>query len=180
MFDIEDFFKDIDLMVEEDLTPENLLDILRRYSSNISVFEASTAINNFLKRTGHVQKSYMGALKDIYVKNFILRINEVKENNIIRKKDIGKDEFLEAIQLLKNSVYQDHQLKNKDKFGLIYSIISLYTTYILDKPIHPVGSEFPGHQYIKEVDGKITCPIKKNHTDDPMSVCKFCIADEED
>ena len=97
---LEDFFKDIDLMVEEDLTPENLLDILRRYSSNISVFEASTAINNFLKRTDHVQKSYMGVLKDIYVKNFILRINEVKENKIIRKEDIGQDEFLEAIQLL--------------------------------------------------------------------------------
>ena len=81
------------MIVEEDLTPENLLDILRRYSSNISVFEASTAINNFLKRTGHVQKSYMGALKDIYVKNFILRINEVKENNIIRKKILWKMNF---------------------------------------------------------------------------------------
>lgn len=180
MFDIEDFFKDIDLMVQNDLTPEKLLTILKRYSSNISVFEASTAINNFLKRTAHVQKSYMGALKDIYVKNFILRIKEVNENNAIRKEDIDENEFLEAINLLKNSVYQEHHLENKDKFGLIYSIISLYTTYILDEPIHPVGSEFPGHQYVKKVNGKITCPIKRNHKDDYMSVCKFCIADEED
>lgn len=29
-----------------------------------------------------------------------------------------------------------------DKFPLIYVITALYTTFILEEPIHPVGSEF--------------------------------------
>lgn len=38
-------------------------------------------------------------------------------------------------------------------FFRIYRVISLYTTFILDEPIHPVGTPFPGGFEVK-IDGK--------------------------
>ena len=50
----------------------------------------------------------------------------------------------------------------EDKFPLIYIIVALYTTFILEEPIHPVGSEFPGSLKVEEKMENITVQLKTN------------------
>lgn len=64
----------------------------------------------------------------------------------------------------------------EDKFPLMQVIISLYTTFIVEEPIHPVGSEFPGNLKIEKRDGKFLCPVKDYQKDNVNAVCKLCIA----
>jgi uncharacterized protein (UPF0305 family) len=176
----QELFKDLDnLILNNTLTQNNLLETLKKYSQTVSMFELAIAINTLLEEGKYVQKSYMEALKECYIPNFILRIKEVNSDKKNYPNSIDKESFSEAVGLLKNSMKQEGYDNRTDKFPLIYSIISLYTTYILDEPIHKVGSEFPGHQYVTEENGIYHCPIKKNHEDDPVSVCKFCIAEPE-
>ncbi len=174
----DNFFKDLDEIIDNNkITQENLLIILKNYSNRVSTFEMAGAINTLMEEGKYVSESYMEAFKECYIPNFILRIKEVKEDNKTHNDPINEKNFKEAVVLLKNTVYQEGYKNRADKFPLIYSIISLYTTYILDEPIHTVGSEFPGHTYVEKKYGTYYCPIKKNHEDDPVSVCKFCIAE---
>ena len=88
-----------------------------------------------------------------------------------------KDEFIDAVATLQS--YEDSEsLSHKTKFPLVYAIISLYTTFILEEPIHPVGTPFPGSLYVEEIDGKYYCPVKEANADSPNAVCKMCIAEQ--
>ena len=79
------------------------------------------------------------------------------------------------------------QFKNKelyknenDKFPLIYTIISLYTTFILNEPIHPIGTPFPGNLKVTYENGTYFCPVKDKQKENPNAVCRFCIAKQSD
>ena len=64
-------------------------------------------------------------------------------------------------------------------FPVIYQIISIYTSFVLDEPIHVVGSEFPGGFKVKYEDGKYLCPVKDKQENNPNAVCGFCIAEQD-
>ena len=91
--------------------------------------------------------------------------------------DIDKEEFIDAIATLK-SYHINESVTSKTKFPLIYGIISIYTTFILEEPIHPVGTPFPGSLYVEEKDGKFYCPVKDANLESPNAVCKMCIAEQ--
>ena len=67
---------------------------------------------------------------------------------------------------------------DNDKFPLIYVITSIYTTFILEEPIHPVGSEFPGSLKVEEKNGKFFCPVKDNQKDNVDAICHLCLAEQ--
>ena len=69
-------------------------------------------------------------------------------------------------------------INNETKFPLIYGIVSLYTTFVLEEPIHPVGTPFPGSLEVEEIDGKYYCPVKDANIDSPNAVCKMCLAEQ--
>ena len=57
-------------------------------------------------------------------------------------------------------------------------ITALYTTFILEEPIHPVGSEFPGNLKVEKRNGKYLCPVKDNQKDNENAVCHLCLAEQ--
>ena len=65
-----------------------------------------------------------------------------------------------------------------EAFRSIYAIISLYTTFVLEEPIHPVGTKFPGELEVEYDDGVYYCPVKENNVDNPKAICQFCIAEQ--
>ena len=90
---------------------------------------------------------------------------------------VNKDEFIDSVATLKS--YQNEESKtSKTKFPLVYGIVSLYTTYILEEPIHPVGTPFPGSLKVIEKDGVFYCPVKEANLEAPNAVCKMCIAEQ--
>ncbi|MCF0125354.1 MAG: DUF2115 family protein, partial [Clostridia bacterium] len=69
--------------------------------------------------------------------------------------------FNESFPMLKRTFEKERLSSDKDdKFPLIYVITSLYTTFILEEPIHPVGSEFPGSLKVEKRKGVFLCPVK--------------------
>ncbi|MDL2246820.1 DUF2115 domain-containing protein [Methanobrevibacter sp. OttesenSCG-928-K11] len=162
----------------ENINKNNLLDILKEYSKSISIYDMMIA-TNVLKEDGkYVQASYREKYLEVYIKYFIMRIkeiNEYKESNTSSK--INFEEFNHSIDLLKDQ-FNKNKLSNQgdSRFPLIYTLCSLYTTYIIEEPIHPVGTPFPGNLEVEEINGVYYCPVKDKQDDNPNAVCNLCLA----
>ena len=173
---IYDDFNNISIE-ENKISKMKLIDVLKKHSSTISVFDLMKITSEMLEDTKYVQKNYQKKSHEVYIKYFLLRINDVKTDTTKYSDYIDKNEFIESIATLKS--YQLEESKTyKSKFPLIYTIISIYTTYILNEPIHPVGTPFPGSLKVEEKNGKYYCPVKDANLESPNAVCKICIAEQ--
>lgn len=173
---IYDDFDDISID-ENGISKVGLLNILKNYSETISVFDLMQITGEMMKDGQYIQKGYREKSHEVYVRHFLMRINDIKSDDNEYDGIIDKEEFIESIVRLKS--YNLEESKTfKSKFPLIYTIISLYTTYILEEPIHPVGTPFPGSLYVEEKEGIYYCPVKDANLESPNAVCKICIAQQ--
>ena len=164
---------------EESISTESVLDILKEYSGDISVFDLMAVNAEMIEESKYVQENYKEKSHAVYVKYFLARIKDVRSDNNTYEHDIDKEEFIDAVATLK-SYHVNESITSKTKFPLIYGIISIYTTFILEEPIHPVGTPFPGSLFVEEKDGKFFCPVKDANMESPNAVCKMCIAEQLD
>lgn len=162
---------------ENTVSCDEVLDILRKYSSTISVFDLMAVNAEMIEETRFVQDSYKEKSHGVYAKYFLGRIKDISSDNNVYDKDIDKDEFIDAVSTLK-SYHENESATSKTKFPLIYGIVSIYTTFVLEEPIHPVGTPFPGSLEVEEKDGKFYCPVKDANLESPNAVCKMCIAEQ--
>jgi uncharacterized protein (UPF0305 family) len=127
-----------------------------------------------------VHANYREKYLEIYIKYFILRMKEVLGNDSYDKKtNIDKPAFDESFPMLERTFEKERiSASSEDKFPLIYVITSLYTTFILEEPIHPVGSEFPGSLKVEERNGEFFCPVKDNQKDNVDAICHLCLAEQ--
>ena len=83
-----------------------------------------------------------------------------------------------ATILLIASILPDETSESKSKFPLVAIMASIYSTFILEEPIHPVGSEFPGNLKVTEENNTFYCPVKDNQKDNPNAICHLCLAEQ--
>ena len=140
---------------EGSISTDSVLNILKEYSGNISVFDLMAVNAEMIEESKYVQENYKHKSHEVYVKYFLGRIKDVHSDN-------------------------NESVTSKTKFPLIYGIISIYTTFILEEPIHPVGTPFPGSLHVEEKDGVYYCPVKDANLESPNTVCKMCIAEQLD
>ena len=174
--EIYDDFKNI-VSNEETVSKESLLEILKDHSGTISVYDLMSVSAELLEDTKYVQDEYREKTNAVYVKYFLGRIKDVHSDNNTYDHEIDKEEFIDAVATLK-SYHINESMTSKTKFPLIYGIISIYTTFILQEPIHPVGTPFPGSLKVEEKDGVFYCPVKDANLESPNAVCKMCIAEQ--
>lgn len=168
------------LSVQDKITKEEIMVILKRYAGIISVYDLMMATAYMRKDGEFVHASYREKYLEIYIKYFILRMKEVLENDTYDKPAaIDKQAFDESFPMLERTFEKERISASKDdKFPLIYVITSLYTTFILEEPIHPVGSEFPGSLKVEERNGQFFCPVKDNQKDNVDAICHLCLAEQ--
>jgi len=159
---------------KDKISKNSLLKILKKHAKTLSVFDLMTANGNLLNELKYVQGKFNKDTHEIYTKYFILRIKNVIDDNKQYNGIITKEEISDSLRRLE--IYQEE--RNNNKFSLIYVIISLYTAYILQEPIHPVGTPFPGSLKVIEDNGIYYCPVKEANLDSPSAVCKMCIAEQ--
>ena len=147
---------------EESISTESVLDILKEYSGSISVFDLMAVNAEMIEESKYVQENYKHKSHEVYVKYFLGRIKDVHADNNDYEHDIDKEEFIDAIATLR-SYHINESVTSKTKFPLIYGIISIYTTFILE---------------VEEKDGKFYCPVKDANLESPNAVCKMCIAEQ--
>ena len=173
-----DDFSDV-ISSEEAIDPDSVLDIIKRYSRTVSVFDLMAVNAEMIEESKYVQDSYKEKSHGVYAKYFLGRLKDINSDNNHYEKSIDKEEFIDAVATLK-SYHINESVTSKTKFPLIYGIVSIYTTFILEEPIHPVGTPFPGSLEVEERDGKFLCPVKDANLESPNAVCKMCIAEQLD
>lgn len=155
-----------------EITKSMLLNLLKNYAKDISVYDLMKIYTEVLDDMKYVQKNYHPEAIKTYIDGFINRINEIKKDNN-NYKELIDNNYLKRAYILFKSMYNKKDIKIKD---LIYILTSLYATYILEEPIHPTGTVFPGSLKIIKKDEKYYCPVKKANLNTPHAVCRICIA----
>ena len=178
--DPEDILVEIEkLSSNDEISKEDIMDMLQRYAATISVYDLMLASAHMRKDGEFVQANYREKYLEIYIKYFIMRMKEVLNNNDYDNSAIDKNAFDDSLPMLKRTFETEKISDSKDdKFPLIYVITSLYTTFILEEPIHPVGSEFPGSLKVEERNGTFFCPVKDNQKDNVNAICHLCLAEQ--
>ena len=181
MDDYVDMYKDFSnvAVAEEKVSPQAILEVLKDYSATISVFDLMQANAEMIEESKYVQGNLKGETIGVYAKFFLGRIKEIRDDGNNYNHDVDNEAFIDAVATLK-SYYEAESKSTKTKFPLIYAIVSLYTTFVLKEPIHPVGTPFPGSLKVEEKDGVFYCPVKEANMDTPNSVCRLCIAEQLD
>lgn len=164
---------------EEKITGNSVLEILKKYCSTITVFDMMTVSAEIIEENKYVQANYREDSQKSYVETFILRVREILADNNDYAKRIDKKEFSDAIKTLMSN-RENQTEKSKSKFPLIGCIASIYTTFLLEEPIHKVGTLFPGSLKVEEKDGKFYCPVRDANIDTPNAVCNICLAEQLD
>ena len=174
----EDIIIDLEkLSSQKNITTSELMGILKKYAGIISVYDLMLASAHMRKDGEFVHANYREKYLEIYIKYFIMRMKEVLENDEYNEKTIDKKSFDESFPLLERT-FESEKISEDGKFPLIYVITSLYTTFILEEPIHPVGSEFPGSLKVEKRNGEFFCPVKDNQKDNPDAICHLCLAEQ--
>jgi uncharacterized protein (UPF0305 family) len=176
----EDLFEELkSLKANQRIYKIDILKILKVFAKKISVFDIMESTQQFKEACKYVPDEYKRYFDEIYIKNFYMRVKDIIDNNSNYEEYVDKKEFLETINFIKNQFNEFDDEIYDNKFynrRIIYYLICLYTTYILDEPIHHEGSIFPGHTTIRYDNGIYLCPVKENNENNPKAVCKFCIA----
>ena len=162
---------------ERSITRQELLELLKFEALKIHINDIIKACN-YLKEEGkYVQPIYREKFYESYIKSFILRVKEIKEDRNVYNDPVNMDELKNSLKLLKDQETTMMEIYPYDPhFPIIYQIISIYTSFVLDEPIHVVGTEFPGGFKVRYDDKNYFCPVKEKQENNPNAVCGFCIA----
>ncbi len=172
-------FKELNtLKSEENILKKDLMITIKNLANTISVHDLMLATAILRDEGKYVTASYRESYLEIYIKYFIMRIKDVKaDKNSYNLEIDNKEDFSQAIELLEAQFNNKELYKNEnDKFPIIYTVIGLYTTFILNEPIHPKGTPFPGNLKVIYKDNTYFCPVKDKQKENPNAVCRFCIA----
>lgn len=172
-------FDDIEFL--EVLSKKDLLNILKDEAFNIHISDIMNASAYLLNEGKYVQSGYREKYLESYIKGFILRVNEIKENKKLYEGFVDMKDLKNSLKLLNEQeklILKQRSVESR--FFRIYKIISIYTTFVLDEPIHPVGTPFPGGFEVKYVNNTYICPVKDKQKDNPNAVCGFCIAKQDE
>ena len=117
--------------------------------------------------------------KEQYLRNqimyFINTLNEIKKKKEEDIEDCPINEeklrtLFERIEDFKRGV------KGEDSFIKLSKIVVPYLIFIGEKPLHPVGTRFPGGLCIVKRGDKYYCPVK-NKQKNEYSLCEFCVCE---
>ena len=169
-----------ELDINGKMTRGELLSQLKFEAVKIHITHIMNACNYLISEGKFVQPIYREKFYYAYIKSFILRVKEIKEDKNSYPELVNMEELKDSLKLLKEQEIMMMEIYPRDPyFPIIYQIISIYTSFVLDEPIHVVGTEFPGGFKVKYEDGKYLCPVKEKQENNPNAVCGFCIAEQD-
>jgi uncharacterized protein (UPF0305 family) len=97
------------------------------------------------------------------------------KHKIISVENILIDDIKVSNLKLAIDAYIDKYAPGQEKQKNFVRIISVYLTFIANKPLHPEGLFDPDGKAIYK-NGRIVCPIKSKEVHEVGSLCRFCVA----
>jgi uncharacterized protein (UPF0305 family) len=174
---VADKIEDLDLSAK--ISKNKLLSVLKVEASAIDVQKIMRA-NSFLREDArYMQSPYREEYIERFSKAFFARIKDLKDDNRYYKGDVDVDKLHEFLEALKE---QRAEAKSKGElcFLKIARIIALYTVFIREESIHPVGTKFPGGFKLRHVNGQYLCPVKEKQMKNPSALCRFCVSVQDE
>ena len=163
------------------ISKKNLLSVLRNESDDIHIFDIMTSYVQLVEDGKYVQSSYQKDYLEAYIKGFLMRVKDIRDDKTDYEGYLDNKELQKALNTLKNQeAIVEKERSIESNFFRIYEVVSLYTTFILEEPIHMVGTLFPGGFRVKLEGKTYYCPVKEKQKDNPGAVCGFCIAEQDE
>lgn len=158
-----------------ELSKEDLLSIIKVEASEVDIWKIMKATDFLKEDAKYMQSPYREDYIERFSKAYLTKIKDVKDDeddytgnvNVAKLKD-----FLNVLELQK----ADAKSVNELCFLKIARIIALYSTFIKEEPVHPVGTIFPGGFKLKFIDGQYLCPVRQKQLDTPSALCRFCVS----
>ena len=162
------------------LSKDELLLILKTEASGIDIQKIMKATSYLRDDARFMQSPYREDYIKRFSKAFFSRIKDLKDDKDEYKGNVDVHKlkkFLEVLETQRKKAESEGEMC----FLKIARVIALYTTFILEESIHPVGTSFPGGFKLKLVNGKYICPVKEKQINNPSALCRFCVSiqDEE-
>lgn len=157
------------------ISKDELLSALKGEASAIDIQKIMLATSYLREDAQYMQSPYREEYIERFSKAFFTRIKDVKD-------DKGKYEgFVDVLKLKKFLEVLDNQREEAKSVGeicflKIARIIALYTTFIIEESIHPVGTKFPGGLVLRFLNGCFLCPVKEKQMNNPSALCRFCVS----
>ncbi|WP_407356939.1 DUF2115 domain-containing protein [Methanolobus sp. WCC5] len=153
-----------------------LLTALQKESRGISNADISLARAYAMEAVSYVPEPYKTIYSSDYFTFLYESFLELKKrcpDALIVKQEIDCDAYKRALFRIREK--NDSADTKKDAMNRFISIVHIYLTFILRKPLHPVGMVFPGGLKISEDGSEYYCPVKDKQSESGISFCEFCI-----
>ena len=162
-----------------ELTRIQLLELIKKEASQVSIQDIMRATSFLTEDAKFMPTGYLEDYIQRFSKAFFGRIRDLK-NDICEyegKVDTNRLQgFLEVLERQRNEAKSEYELC----FLKIARLISLYTTFIREEPVHPVGTKFPGGFTLRFEGGKYLCPVKERQLKNPSALCRFCVSVQDE
>lgn len=175
-----------ELDLSSKISKNELLTILKKEASGIHIHDLMRTSAYLHQEAKYIHGDYRENFIEVFITGFINRFKEVKED----KKgyeghiDSGKlQEFLETLKIERKVQQEDLKIHSEEfflKFSKITEVVAIYTTFIIEASVHPVGTMFPGESAVKFEKGVYLCPAKEKNLDNPYALCRFCISKQDE
>jgi uncharacterized protein (UPF0305 family) len=162
-----------------ELSRMQLLELIKKEASLVSIRDIMRATSFLTEDAKYMPAGYREDYIKRFSKAFFGRIADLRKDN---EYYTGKVDaiLLQGFMEVLERQNQDAKSENELCFLKIARLISLYTTFIREEPVHPVGTKFPGGFTLKFEGGKYLCPVKKRQLKNPSALCRFCVSVQDE
>lgn len=160
---------------EKFIQKDYLLLILKAEAAEMDIRMIMKATWFLREDARYMQSPYREDYIERFSKAFFTRVKDIKDDKEEYEGFVDTDRLKEFLKILD---LQREQAKTEDEvcFLQIARLVTLYTTFIKEESIHPVGTSFPGGFTLKLEKGKYLCPVKEKQMRNPSALCKFCVS----
>ena len=160
------------------ISKNELLQVLKQEASRIHMNDIMLASAYIQEDAKYMQAGYREEFIETFTKAFINRFKDIRGDKRNYEGHINNKKFQEFLEVLNNQI-EESKIRSELYFLRLAKIVSIYTTFILEASIHPVGTSFPGGFKLKFENGVYLCPVKEKQMNTPGALCKFCVSKQD-
>ncbi len=167
-----------DLDFSRKISKNMLLSVLKKETSKIHMHDIMLASAYIQEDAKYMQAGYREDFVETFTKAFINRFKDIREDKDNYEGYVNNKKLQEFLEVLENQM-KESRIKQELYFLQLAKIVSIYTTFILEASIHPVGTSFPGGFKLKFENGEYLCPVKEKQLNTPGALCRFCVSKQD-
>lgn len=160
------------------ISKNELLSVLKKEASKIHMHDIMLASAFIQEDAKYMQAGYREDFVETFTKAFINRFKDIREDKTNYEGYIDNKKLKEFLKVLETQM-EESKIKQELLFLRLAKIVSIYTTFILEASIHPVGTSFPGGFKLKFKNGEYLCPVKEKQLNTPGALCRFCVSKQD-